>query len=119
MQPKFNLWIEQDGKVVLSTWRVALLEAIAATGSISGGAAQLKVPYRRAWEKVQAIELGLGEKVLETEVGGAGGGGARLTAAGRRAMEAFHSFAAGFEDEVGQRFQAAFADETWPAQGRP
>jgi molybdate transport system regulatory protein len=119
MQPKFNLWIEQDGQVVLCTWRVALLEVIEATGSIGGGAAHLKLPYRRAWEKVRAIELGPGEKVLETEVGGAGGGVGRLTAGGRRAIQAFHGFAAGFEDEVGQRFQAAFAHESWPAQGRP
>ena len=28
MQPKFNLWIEKDGVVVLSAWRVALLETI-------------------------------------------------------------------------------------------
>jgi hypothetical protein len=27
MQPKFNLWIEKDG-VVVSAWRVALLETI-------------------------------------------------------------------------------------------
>ena len=53
MQPKFNLWIEKDGVVVLSAWRVALLEAIDATGSISAAAERLEIPYRRAWEKVQ------------------------------------------------------------------
>ncbi len=52
MQPKFNLWIEKDGKVVLSAWRVQLLEAIEAAGSISAAAEQMRLPYRRAWEKV-------------------------------------------------------------------
>ena len=36
MQPRANFWIEQDGQVVLSSWRVKLLEAIAETGSIGG-----------------------------------------------------------------------------------
>jgi molybdate transport system regulatory protein len=109
MEPKFNLWIEQNGVVVLSEWRVALLEAIDTTGSISGAAEKLNIPYRRAWEKVQEMEQGLGYKVIDTAVGGAGGGGAQLTAAGRAAVEQFRAFAAGFETQVQQRFAAAFA----------
>jgi molybdate transport system regulatory protein len=108
MEPKFNLWIEQDGMVVLSAWRVELLEAIGAAGSISAAAEHLRIPYRRAWEKVQEIEAGLGIKVLDTAVGGAGGGGAQLTSAGRRAIEQFRAFAAGFDAEVARRYQAAF-----------
>ena len=108
MQPKFNLWIEKDGVVVLSAWRVELLEAIEATGSITAAAEQLKVPYRRAWEKVQEIEQGLGAKVVDTAVGGAGGGGARLTPAGRRAIEQFHKFSSGFDEDVAQRYREAF-----------
>lgn len=107
-QPKFNLWIEQDGEVVLSAWRVRLLLAIDSTGSITAAAEQLNLPYRRAWEKVQEIEHGLGIKVIETAVGGAGGGGAHLTAAGRKAVEQFEEFSAGFEAEVKKRYQAAF-----------
>jgi molybdate transport system regulatory protein len=108
MEPKFNLWVEQDGVVVLSPWRVGLLEAIDATGSISAAAEQLGVPYRRAWEKVQEIEQGLGYKVVDTAVGGTGGGGAHLTAAGHAAIGRFRAFAQGFEAEVQQRFAAAF-----------
>ena len=40
MEPKYNLWIEHDGVVVLSAWRVDLLEAIDAAGSISAAAEQ-------------------------------------------------------------------------------
>lgn len=108
MQPKFNLWIEQDGEVVLSAWRVRLLLAIDAAGSITAAAEQLSIPYRRAWEKVQEIERGLGLKVIDTAVGGAGGGGAHLTAAGRKAVEKFQEFSAGFEVEVTQRYRKAF-----------
>jgi molybdate transport system regulatory protein len=94
--------------VVLSAWRVALLETIEASGSISAAAEQLNIPYRRAWEKVQEIESGLGTNVVDTAVGGRGGGGARLTPAGRKAIEQFHRFSAGFEAEVARRYREAF-----------
>jgi molybdate transport system regulatory protein len=108
MEPKFNLWIEQDGVVVLSPWRLRLLEAIDTTGSISAAAEKLKIPYRRAWEKLQEMEHGLGEELVHTAVGGAGGGGAQLTPAGRLAMERFRAFAWGFEQEVAARYAAVF-----------
>ncbi len=108
MEARLNLWIEHEGVVVLSAWRVALLEAIDAAGSISAAAEQLKIPYRRAWEKVQEIENGLGYRVVDTAVGGAGGGGAHVTAAGRQAIAQFQAFADGFEAEVQQRYEAAF-----------
>ena len=108
MEPKFNLWIEQDGQVVLSAWRVRLLEAIDAAGSISAAAEKLNVPYRRAWEKIQEIEQGLGLKVVDTAVGGQGGGGARLTPAGFKAVAQFHAFADGFDQEVAARYAATF-----------
>lgn len=108
MEPRFNLWIENEGVVVLSPWRVALLEAIDASGSITAAAEQLNVPYRRAWEKVQEIEAGLGFKIVDTAVGGAGGGGAHLTEAGREAVARFRAFVAGFDQEVQGRYDAAF-----------
>ena len=108
MQPKFNLWIERDGMVVLSAWRVTLLETIEAAGSISAAAEKLNIPYRRAWEKVQEIEEGLGVKVVDTAVGGKGGGGAHLTSAGRKAIEQFRQFSAGFDAEIAQRYREAF-----------
>jgi molybdate transport system regulatory protein len=108
MQPKFNLWIEKDGVVVLSAWRVTLLETIESAGSISAAAEKLNIPYRRAWEKVQEIEGGLGVKVIDTAVGGKGGGGAHLTAAGRKAIAQFHRFSEGFDAEVARRYREAF-----------
>lgn len=109
MQPKFNVWLEEDGHVVLSPWRVRLLETIAATGSISAAAKQLAIPYRRAWEKVQEIERGLGAPVLVTAVGGAGGGGAQLTPVAQHAIAQFHNFTAGLEQEIQQRYAVTFS----------
>jgi molybdate transport system regulatory protein len=108
MQPRFNLWIEKNGRVVLSAWRVTLLETIDAAGSISAAAERLRIPYRRAWEKVREIEDGLGFKVVETAVGGRHGGGTRLTPAGRRVIQQFYRFSDGFEAEVARRYREGF-----------
>ncbi len=111
LEPRANFWIEKDGEVVLSTWRVALLEAIAETGSITAGAQRMNVPYRVAWQKVHEMEERLGIPVLETQTGGVGGGGARLTPEAQRYVERFRRFTAGLEELVRQRFQETFADE--------
>ena len=108
MQPRMNLWIEQDGEVVLSEWRVSLLEAIAKTGSISSAASKMNVPYHRAWDKIQEMERGLDVKLVETQAGGAGGGGAHLTRMGLDYVEKFRRFQAGFKEQVERRFKDTF-----------
>ena len=108
MKPRFNLWIESGGDVVLSAWRVRLLQSIEATGSISAAAAAMQVPYRRAWEKLQEMEAGLGQKLVNTAVGGAGGGGAQLTSAGHKAVAQFLAFADGLDALIDQRYADAF-----------
>jgi molybdate transport system regulatory protein len=84
MLPKLNVWLEKEGDVVLSQWRVKLLETIGETGSISSAAEKLGVPYRRAWEKVQEIEAGL------------------------RAIAQFHAFADGLDAEIERRYRKTF-----------
>lgn len=116
MEVKFNIWLEKSGQVVLSHWRMELLEAIDATGSISAAARQLQVPYRRAWEKIHEMEKGLGEPLVKTSAGGAGGGGATLTQAGRHLITQFRKFMHGFETLLQRRYQELFA---WPMHPAP
>ncbi len=108
MEPKFNLWIEHNGVVVLSEWRVRLLDAIDQTGSISRAAEHMKVTYHRAWEKLHEMEEGLGYKLVEAQVGGVGGGGAELTPQGRVLMKQFRALSQGLVDEIDQRFDEVF-----------
>jgi molybdate transport system regulatory protein len=108
MEPKFNLWIEHNGVVVLSEWRVRLLDAIDQTGSISRAAEHMKVTYHRAWEKLHEMEDGLGYKLVEAQVGGVGGGGAELTPQGRALMKQFRALSQGLVDEIDQRFDEVF-----------
>jgi molybdate transport system regulatory protein len=108
MEPKYNLWIEVDGEVILSQWRILLLESIERHGSISAAADEMEVPYRRAWERLHEMEDRLGEALLETEVGGPHGGGAVLTNSAKTLINRFNRFSHGFDDYVRKRFGDAF-----------
>ena len=79
----FNVWLENDGEVAASRWRMELLSTVDEHGSITAGAEAMGVPYRVAWKKIHEMEERLGEQLLETQTGGPEGGGARLTDAGR------------------------------------
>lgn len=113
MRPCSNFWIEKNGKVVLSEWRVALLEAVEQTGSINAAAAQQGVPFRVAWRKLQEMEEGLGISLTQRTTGGAHGGGTHLTTAGRAYVRAFHAYIAGLKDLAAQQFHEAFDDSSW------
>lgn len=108
MHPRSNFWLEQDGKVVLSEWRIALLEAVERTGSINAAAAERGVHFRVAWRKLKEMEEGLGVKLTQRAVGGKHGGGTSLTLAGRDYVRHFHEFTAGLKEIVDKQFRKAF-----------
>ena len=108
MELRSNFWIEQDGKVVLSEWRVALLEAVEETGSISAAAAQQGVHFRVAWRKLKEMEDRLGVKLTRRVVGGKYGGGAELTQEGREYVRRFRKFMGGLKEIVEHQYEKAF-----------
>lgn len=69
--------------------KIALLERIEASGSLSQAARELGMSYRRAWLLLNDLNRALGEPVTTASVGGSGGGGARLTPFGRKLIAAY------------------------------
>lgn len=114
LAPKSNFWVEVDGQVVLSDWRIRLLEAVDTAGSISGAAHQLDISYKLAWERIHEMEERLGQKLVDAQVGGAGGGGASLTPVARDYIQRWHTFSSGLIDVVSEHFQLAFDSEPSP-----
>ncbi|MFZ6647594.1 winged helix-turn-helix domain-containing protein [Undibacterium sp. TJN25] len=76
---QFRLRIRRGDEVVIGPGKIALLEAIAATGSISAAARTLDMSYRRAWLLTDEMNRGLTMPVVEAKSGGSKGGGAALT----------------------------------------
>ena len=90
-----------------SARRIALLEQIAETGSITAAAKAVDLSYKAAWDAVAAMNNLADAPLVERTTGGKGGGGTRLTARGAqlvasfRAMEAEHRrFLAALNDQV-------------------
>jgi molybdate transport system regulatory protein len=108
--PCSKVWLELGGQIVLSEWRVELLEAIDETGSLSKAARQRGVPYRTAWYKLREIEDRLGVKLLTTQSGGERGGSSRLTPEARELVIRFRRLSAGVAELVEQQFCAEFGD---------
>jgi len=71
--------------------KVAVLEQIARSGSISAAGRALRMSYRRTWELVEELNRSLGTPVVETAAGGSGGGGAELTPAGKAVVERYRA----------------------------
>ena len=110
LSPRCKIWFEQDSKVVLSDWRIQLLERIEETGSLAKAAKRLDVPYRTAWYKLKEMEERLGIKLLLTQSGGTEGGGSQLTIEGRQIIRRFRRVTEGLSRLVERRFQDEFAD---------
>ena len=90
---KFRIRITRGEEIAVGPGKIALLEAIVDTGSITHAARKLGMSYRRAWLLVEATNAAFIEPLVATSTGGSGGGGAQLTEFGMamlaryRAME--------------------------------
>lgn len=70
----------------LGPGKVALLEAVAETGSISGAGRAMAMSYRRAWLLIDDLNRMFRTPLVEAQPGGAKGGGAELTPLGREVV---------------------------------
>ena len=70
------------GTLAIGPGKIALLEQIQRTGSITSAAKALKMSYRRAWMLVDETNRCVIGAAVETTAGGDRGGGTRLTPAG-------------------------------------
>ena len=89
--PSLSLRINLDPAGRIGPGKIALLEAIAAFGSISAAARNMKMSYKRAWDLVEEMNLLFGKPVVATQAGGKRGGGAQLTPAGLAVVSRFRA----------------------------
>jgi molybdate transport system regulatory protein len=87
--PTIRLRIDLSPDSALGPGKIALLEHIDATGSLSQAARDLGMSYRRAWLLLDDINRMFTEPATTASVGGSGGGGAQLTDLGRAIVKAY------------------------------
>jgi molybdate transport system regulatory protein len=89
-----RVWLDLGATPLLGPGRVALLEAIADTGSISAAGRRLRMSYHKAWSLVAAMNRVAPAPLVERATGGRGGGGARLTPMGEELVRRFRALEA-------------------------
>lgn len=89
--PGLTLRILGESDAAMGPGKAELISQIAATGSISAAARQMKMSYRRAWLLVEAINDSFVEPVVLTAIGGKRGGGTTVTEFGQRLVQQFHA----------------------------
>ena len=104
--PRHKLWLEHEGRLVMSDYRVRLLELIADSGSLAHAATEMGLSYRRAWGKVKELEANLGISLVQSEVGGAGGGHTTLSPEGRALVAAYRRFQERVDRAVAEAFES-------------
>jgi molybdate transport system regulatory protein len=73
------LLLRGGGRLPVGRDRIAMLQAVAAHGSITAAAKALGYSYKAVWDGLAAINNLLPRPALQTQSGGRGGGGAILT----------------------------------------
>jgi molybdate transport system regulatory protein len=86
-----RLRIRVGEDIALGPGKADLLQAIAATGSISSAARTLGMSYRRAWLLVETMNRCFKTPLVQAKTGGKSGGGAEITPLGREALRHYRA----------------------------
>lgn len=86
--------------------KIALLERIGESGSLSQAARDLKMSYKRAWQLLNSLNESFKHPVVVTAIGGQRGGGANLTEFGRTLIRSYRSFDAAIQAHADRHFRA-------------
>jgi molybdate transport system regulatory protein len=80
---RFSPRIDLVPDIHIGPAKIALLEAIATTGSISAAARSMRMSYRKAWLLIEEINSVPCTPAVDAAAGGSGGGGAIITDVGQ------------------------------------
>jgi molybdate transport system regulatory protein len=101
---RFRVDFGADGAI--GPGKIALLEHIGSSGSLSQAARELSMSYRRAWQLLASVNSSFRERAVLTAKGGRGGGGARLTPFGERLIRAYREFDAELQKRAARSFRS-------------
>ena len=94
MRVRFKVWLEKDGRPVISEGKYRLLREVERSGSIKRASERLGLTYKRAFSQIKGMEERLGYRVLDRKRGK----GAVLTEEGRRLLEEYERVLKAFKE---------------------
>jgi len=109
---KLKMWLERDGRFIVSDGRAKLLRKVKDMGSLSKAAKEMGMSYRHAWGIVHRISQNAGGDVVHSIRGGREGGVTSLTLFGEEILREYENKAASLQSqfENGWRKPSVTAD---------
>lgn len=95
---RLSIRIDLGENARLGPGKVALLEQIAITGSISAAARAMDMSYKRAWDLVEELNGIFDTPLVSSQSGGKKGGGASLTDLGRSVVASYNEVTASADE---------------------
>lgn len=89
-----SLWLNKNTHNYLSNKRIALLEQIEQTGSLTKAAKLAGMSYKTAWGALMTMNNLADQPLTQAATGGRDGGGTQLTEAGSRAVQLYRTIEA-------------------------
>ena len=89
--------------------KICLLEAIRDSGSLSQGARNIGMSYRRAWLLVESLNQSFRELVTVSSTGGRSGGGMLITDFGDALIKSYRDLERDFETLAARRLRTVIA----------
>jgi molybdate transport system regulatory protein len=105
-KPQAHIRIDFTDGCSIGPGKIALLEWIDRTGSLSAAGRSLGMSYRRAWLLLHSVNDSFTEASVTFSVGGKDGGGAQLTPFGRKLIASYRGFESAVDALAGKAFSA-------------
>jgi len=100
---RFRMRISDGDRIAVGPGKIALLEAVGHTGSITAAAKSLDMSYRRAWLLIDELNRSLAQPAIDSAKGGLQGGGSSLTEVGQQLIALYR--------RIEKRAEAACRDD--------
>jgi 8-oxo-dGTP diphosphatase len=96
---KLKMWLERDGRFIVSDGRAKLLRKVKDMGSLSKAAKEMGMSYRHAWGIIHRISQNAGGDVVHSIRGGREGGVTSLTSFGEEILREYENKAASLQSQ--------------------
>jgi len=103
--PAIRFRVDFGRRQAVGPGKIALLERIGQSGSLSQAARDLHMSYRRAWLLLESLNASFRERIAVSRRGGRGGGGVRLTVFGRRLISVYREFEVQMQTRAARTFR--------------
>ncbi len=102
---KLRIWLEKDGRFIVSEGRAELLRKIKDSGSLSEAAKEMGMSYRHAWGVIHTISQNAGGEVVHSARGGKQGGLTTLTPFGEEVLREYESKVESFRGQLENKWR--------------